>query len=105
MCRQSLTLTEAGLRIQVHGPQCLRCTYSTAKGVSASKSRCTAVKTPSRFTILGRNPGTALPDVTTWQIVRRLLALKLRPKHLHHVLHLTAVMVRNSRAQGMSCPC
>jgi hypothetical protein len=29
---------------QVHGPQCLRCTYSTVKKVSAKDSCCTAVR-------------------------------------------------------------
>jgi hypothetical protein len=29
---------------QVHGPQCLRCTYSTVKKVSARESCCTAVR-------------------------------------------------------------
>jgi hypothetical protein len=29
---------------QVHGPQCLRCTYSTVRKVSARGSCCTAVR-------------------------------------------------------------
>ena len=44
----------------MHRPQCLRCTYSTVRHITASKSKCTAVRNPSRFTILGRNPGAPL---------------------------------------------
>ncbi len=36
---------------QVHGPQCLRCTYSTVKKVSAKHSCCTAVRDRKAYAI------------------------------------------------------
>ena len=37
--------------VQVHGPQCLRCTYSTVRKVSAKDSCCTAVRDVKAYAI------------------------------------------------------
>jgi hypothetical protein len=52
--------------LQIHGQQCLSCTYSVREGIPASKSVCTAVHNPSRVVIVGRNPGARSPQADVY---------------------------------------
>lgn len=42
---------------QVHGPRCLRCTFSTVKKITAKASRCTAVRDTKKYTLAGGKVG------------------------------------------------
>jgi hypothetical protein len=46
--------------MQVHGAQCLRCTYSTVKKVSAEASCCTAVRDARAYAIQSCQVGEAM---------------------------------------------
>lgn len=49
--------------MQVHGSQCLRCTYSTVKKVSAKQSCCTAVRDRKAYAIQRCQVGEVSPEL------------------------------------------
>ena len=64
---------------QVHGRQCLRCTYSTVTPISAEDSVCTAVRNPSQFVVVDRDPGMPympyMPHISlcVWVVCRNII--------------------------------